>query len=60
MVDVEFVEVLPTFVPLETLKGDAELEGMLVIKRGMRLSVQPVDPAHFKRVLGLGKSKLVL
>jgi predicted RNA-binding protein with PUA-like domain len=58
MVDVEFVEVLPELVPLDTLKADASLEGMLVIKRGMRLSVQPVEAAHFKRVLKLGKSKL--
>jgi predicted RNA-binding protein with PUA-like domain len=58
MVDVEFVEAFPTFVPLDTLKADPELEGMLVIKKGMRLSVQPVEPAHFQRVLRLGKSKL--
>lgn len=57
-VDVEFVEQLPEFVSLEALKEDAELDGMLVRKRGMRLSVQPVEPAHFKRVLRLGKSKL--
>jgi predicted RNA-binding protein with PUA-like domain len=30
---------------------------MLVRKRGMRLSVQPVERAHFARVLKLGKSK---
>lgn len=58
MVDVEFVEVLPEFVSLDTLKADEKLDGMLVIKRGMRLSVQPVEPAHFARVLKLGKSKL--
>jgi predicted RNA-binding protein with PUA-like domain len=58
MVDVEFVEAFPNFVSLETLKADATLEGMLVIKKGMRLSVQPVEPAHFQRVLRLGKSKL--
>jgi predicted RNA-binding protein with PUA-like domain len=57
-VDVEFVEQFPLLVSLDTLKEDESLEGMLVIKRGMRLSVQPVEPAHFKRVLGLGKSKL--
>jgi predicted RNA-binding protein with PUA-like domain len=58
MVDVEFVEQFPALVSLDTLKEDESLEGMLVIKRGMRLSVQPVEPAHFKRVLKLGKSKL--
>jgi predicted RNA-binding protein with PUA-like domain len=58
MVDVEFVEVLPAFVSLDALKEDETLDGMLVRKRGMRLSVQPVEAAHFKRVLKLGKSKL--
>ena len=58
LVDVEFVEELAEFVPLEQLKADPELEGMLVIKKGMRLSVQPVEVAHFRRVLRLGKSKL--
>lgn len=57
-VDVEFVEQFSTLVPLEVLKADESLEGMLVRKPGMRLSVQPVDLRHFKRVLRLGKSKL--
>jgi predicted RNA-binding protein with PUA-like domain len=58
MVDVEFVEALPEFVSLDAMKADESLDGMLVRKRGMRLSVQPVEAAHFKRVLKLGKSKL--
>src|SRR5688572_8941607 len=58
VVDVEFVEAFPNFVPLDTLKADPALEGMLVIKKGMRLSVQPVELAHFQHVLRLGKSKL--
>ncbi len=57
-VDVEFVERVPEFVSLDALKADEKLEGMLVRKQGMRLSVQPVEPAHFKRVLKLAKSKL--
>jgi predicted RNA-binding protein with PUA-like domain len=58
MVDVEFVDAFPELVSLEALKADERLDGMLVRKRGMRLSVQPVEAAHFKRVLKLGKSKL--
>ena len=54
MVDVELVEKLPRYVPLETLKSDPALEGMLVARRGMRLSVQPVSREHFRRVLVLG------
>jgi predicted RNA-binding protein with PUA-like domain len=59
-VDVEFVEKFPRQVTLDQLKSDPEFEGMLVIKRGMRLSVQPVDKAHFQRVLKLGGSKAKL
>ena len=58
LVDVEFVEAFAELISLEQLKADAKLDGMLVIKRGMRLSVQPVEAAHFTRVLRVGKSKL--
>lgn len=51
LVDVEFVEKFPALVTLETMKGDAPLRGMLVARRGMRLSVQPVDRTHFAHVL---------
>jgi predicted RNA-binding protein with PUA-like domain len=57
LVDVEFVEELPQLVSLEALKADESLDGMLVRKRGMRLSVQPVEREHFARVLKLGKGK---
>jgi predicted RNA-binding protein with PUA-like domain len=59
-VDVEFVEKFPEYVSLDQLKADAALEGMLVIKRGMRLSVQPVESAHFRHVLKLTHSKTKL
>lgn len=54
MVDVEFVRKLPALVALDALKADPSLEGMYVIRRGMRLSVQPVTPAHFAHVLRMG------
>ena len=57
MVDVAFVEKLDEMVSLETLKSDPKLAGMRVIQKGSRLSVQPVDKAHFKRVLKLGNAK---
>jgi predicted RNA-binding protein with PUA-like domain len=57
-VDVEFVAKAPNYVPLEVLKTDPRFEGMLVIKRGMRLSVQPVEASHFKLVLKLAGLKL--
>lgn len=57
LVDVEFVEELPQLVALDVLKEEESLDGMLVRKRGMRLSVQPVEREHFARVLKLGKGK---
>lgn len=54
MVDVEFVRKLKRFVPLDELKADSALAGMLVTRRGMRLSVQPVERAHFEHVLRVG------
>ena len=55
MMDVEFVSKFKRFVALDELKADKKLQGMLVIKRGMRLSVQPVDKEHFDEVVNLGK-----
>jgi len=61
MVDVAFVEKFPELVPLGALKAEeAALDGMLVIKRGQRLSVQPVDKEHFARVLKMGAAKMKL
>jgi predicted RNA-binding protein with PUA-like domain len=53
MVDVEFVEKFPKLVSLEALKADTQLTEMLVVRRGMRLSVQPVEAKHMRRVLKL-------
>jgi predicted RNA-binding protein with PUA-like domain len=53
-VDVEFVAKLPHYVPIERMRGAPELAGMLLLKRGMRLSVQPVTEAEFRRVVAMG------
>jgi predicted RNA-binding protein with PUA-like domain len=55
MVDVEFVEKFPHFVPLEELRSVKDLEGMLVLRRGMRLSIQPVEPTHFTLIRKMGQ-----
>jgi predicted RNA-binding protein with PUA-like domain len=57
LVEVGFVEKFEDVIPLETLKADAKLEGMLVTRKGSRLSVTPVEKAHFERVLKLAGSK---
>src|SRR5690606_5550915 len=58
LVDLEFVERFDELVSLETLKEHADaLEGMMVIKRGVRFSVQPVEREHFAYVLELAGAK---
>jgi len=57
MVDVEFVKKFPRFVGLEELKSKKELTGMMVTRRGARLSVQPVEKAHFEVILQMGRGK---
>jgi predicted RNA-binding protein with PUA-like domain len=54
MVDVEFVEKFAALVPLETLRARKDLEGLLVTRRGQRLSVQPVERRHFDIIRRLG------
>jgi predicted RNA-binding protein with PUA-like domain len=54
MVDLAYVETFPSMVPLPELKADPALEGMLVTRKGQRLSVQPVTPEHFHHVCALG------
>jgi predicted RNA-binding protein with PUA-like domain len=58
MVDVELIQKFQTLVTLEQMKSDRELSSMLVVRRGMRLSVQPVEHRHFARVLALAGAKL--
>lgn len=55
MVDVEFVEKFPHLVSLSDLKQRADLKGLLAVKRGMRLSIQPVEPAHFDIICQMGR-----
>lgn len=57
LVDVAFVERFPAIVPLAAIKADPALKDMLVVQKGQRLSVQPVEPRHFARVLALAGSR---
>jgi predicted RNA-binding protein with PUA-like domain len=56
MVDVAFVERFPAVVSLEILKATKGLEAMMVIRKGSRLSIQPVTRAEFDIVSRLGRS----
>ncbi len=55
MVDIRFVEKFPEVVPLETLKKTRGLEKMMVTRKGMRLSIQPVTKSEFEIVVKLGR-----
>jgi predicted RNA-binding protein with PUA-like domain len=53
MVDVELVARFDEVLTLDQLKADAKLDGMLVTRKGQRLSIQPVEAAHWRRVCKL-------
>ena len=53
-VDLEYVCAFRTFVALPAIKNDPDLGGIMVARRGARLSVQPVSPAHFSHICRLG------
>ena len=57
LVDIRFVERFPEIVPLDVLKKTAGLEQMMVIRKGARLSVQPVTKGEFDIVSKLGRRK---
>ncbi len=56
MVDVEYVEPLEHPVTLARMRAEPRLVAMPLLKRGQRLSVQPVMPHEWKIVLELSKS----
>jgi predicted RNA-binding protein with PUA-like domain len=41
------------FVSLEVLKADSRLREMLLVRKGQRLSILPLKPAEYKRILEL-------
>ncbi len=55
MVEVEFVERFKAEISLEWLKSQATLHEMLVVQRGQRLSIQPVQPRHYDLVVKAGR-----
>lgn len=54
---VAYMAHFPQLVDLATLKETGDLRGMKVVQRGMRLSIQPVEQAHFLEVCKLGGFK---
>ncbi len=54
-VEVEYVETFKNFISLDELKLQKPLEDMMVIKKGQRLSIQPVKQKEFDWINQLGK-----
>lgn len=57
LVDVRYVSHLDRPVPLAEMKDDPELVGMAALAKGSRLSIVPVDAAHFDHIVRLGTAK---
>ena len=53
LVDVTFVKKLKRTISLDELKADPVLDGMALLRKGNRLSVMPVEAAHWKHILTL-------
>jgi len=58
LVDFEYVATFTDLVKLEALKADPFFNDMIVCKKGTRLSITPVEAAHFKRVCKLAGCKI--
>jgi predicted RNA-binding protein with PUA-like domain len=52
-VEVELVSKLPRFVSLTEIRCEPALADMMLLKRGMRLSVQPVTEGHYTRIVAM-------
>lgn len=53
-VEVQYVETLPHYVAMERIRAEPVLSEMLLLRRGMRLSVQPVTEAEYQVIVELG------
>lgn len=54
MVDVKWHADFPTFVTLDALRADPKLADLATLRRGNRLSITPVEKAHWERICKLG------
>ncbi|MEM8734556.1 MAG: EVE domain-containing protein [Planctomycetota bacterium] len=57
MVDVQLVEKFGSEISLPELKAMPELDGMVLLQKGSRLSVQPVSKEHFETIRRIGKKR---
>jgi len=53
MVDIKYVRKFSRPLPLDQLRKESKLKGMVLLRKGSRLSVQPVTPAEWEHILTL-------
>ncbi len=51
MIDIEYVAKFSELITLDQLKKDPKVSDMMVLKKGMRLSIQPVSDDHFNYIV---------
>jgi predicted RNA-binding protein with PUA-like domain len=55
MVEIAFVEKFSTPLSLSYLRSDPDFEGLLLLRPGQRLSIQPVSQEHYGRIVELAR-----
>ena len=53
MVDIRYVRTFPRPLSLEKLQQEVRLKGMVLLRKGSRLSVQPVSASEWRHILTL-------
>ncbi len=59
LVDIKFVKKLNRIVALREMKSNPKLRNMMLIRPGMRLSIQPVLEKDFNYIIELSKQKVI-
>jgi len=55
LVDICFVQKFKNPVSLYIIKANSKFKDMLLVQKGMRLSVQPISKEHFSGIVTMGK-----
>jgi predicted RNA-binding protein with PUA-like domain len=58
MVNIRYRQTFKTGLPLDRLRQEPKLKGMVLLQKGSRLSVQPVTEAEWAVVLKLAGAKI--
>ncbi len=59
LVDIKFVKKLKRIVTLKEMKFDPALKSMMLVRPGMRLSIQPVSEKDFNHIVGLSRQEVI-